>query len=203
MKSKANELLKNIYGYNNFRKGQEIIIDYTLSKHDVLGIMSTGSGKSICYQIPSLLYSGLTIVISPLISLMKDQVDSLKYLGVRASFLNSTLTKEEYLEIIESIKSKNTKLLYISPERLNSQNFINFIKSIKISMIAIDEAHCISQWGHDFRQSYLQIPNFLKKIEQRPQILALTATATSKVREDIIQKLELNNPKIYVDSFDR
>ncbi|MGL5970615.1 MAG: DNA helicase RecQ [Cetobacterium sp.] len=203
MKSKANELLKNIYGYNNFRKGQEIIIDYTLSKHDVLGIMSTGSGKSICYQIPSLLYSGLTIVISPLISLMKDQVDSLKYLGVRASFLNSTLTKEEYLEIIESINSKNTKLLYISPERLNSQNFINFIKNIKISMIAIDEAHCISQWGHDFRQSYLQIPNFLKKIEQRPQILALTATATSKVREDIIQKLELNNPKIYVDSFDR
>ncbi|MGL4989399.1 MAG: DNA helicase RecQ, partial [Cetobacterium sp.] len=184
-------------------KGQEIIIDYTLSKHDVLGIMSTGSGKSICYQIPSLLYSGLTIVISPLISLMKDQVDSLKYLGVRASFLNSTLTKEEYLEIIESIKSKNTKLLYISPERLNSQNFINFIKNIKISMIAIDEAHCISQWGHDFRQSYLQIPNFLKKIEQRPQILALTATATSKVRSDIIQKLELNNPKIYVDSFDR
>ncbi|MGL5918284.1 MAG: DNA helicase RecQ [Cetobacterium sp.] len=203
MKSKANELLKNIYGYNYFRKGQEVIIDYTLSKHDVLGIMSTGSGKSICYQIPSLLYSGLTIVISPLISLMKDQVDSLKYLGVRASFLNSTLTKEEYLEIIESIKSKNTKLLYISPERLNSQNFINFIKNIKISMIAIDEAHCISQWGHDFRQSYLQIPNFLKKIEQRPQILALTATATSKVRSDIIQKLELNNPKIYVDSFDR
>ncbi|MGL5902235.1 MAG: RecQ family ATP-dependent DNA helicase, partial [Cetobacterium sp.] len=119
------------------------------------------------------------------------------------SFLNSTLTKEEYLEIIESIKSKNTKLLYISPERLNSQNFINFIKNIKISMIAIDEAHCISQWGHDFRQSYLQIPNFLKKIKQRPQILALTATATSKVRDDIIQKLELNNPKIYVDSFDR
>ncbi|MGL4868579.1 MAG: RecQ family ATP-dependent DNA helicase, partial [Cetobacterium sp.] len=203
MKLKANELLKNIYGYNHFRKGQEIIIDYTLSRYDVLGIMSTGSGKSICYQIPSLLYSGLTIVISPLISLMKDQVDSLKYLGVRASFLNSTLTKEEYLEIIESIKSKNTKLLYISPERLNSQNFINFIKNIKISMIAIDEAHCISQWGHDFRQSYLQIPNFLKKIKQRPQILALTATATSKVRDDIIQKLELNNPKIYVDSFDR
>lgn len=203
MKTKAKELLKTIYGYSNFRKGQEIIINHTLSKRDTLGVMSTGGGKSICYQIPALLYPHLTIVISPLISLMKDQVDSLKYLGVRAGFLNSTLNKEEYLKLIQGIRNKSIKILYIAPERLISENFINFIKNIQISMVAVDEAHCISQWGHDFRKSYLEIPNFLEKINQRPQILALTATATGKVRQDIIEKLNLQNPKISVDGFDR
>lgn len=203
MKTKAKELLKTIYGYDNFRKGQEIIINNALSKKDSLGVMSTGGGKSICYQIPALLYPHLTIVISPLISLMKDQVDSLKYLGVRAGFLNSTLTKEEYVKLILGIRNKSIKLLYIAPERLMSDKFINFIKDFPISMIAVDEAHCISQWGHDFRKSYLEIPKFLDKINQRPQILALTATATSKVRKDIIERLALQAPKIYVDGFDR
>ncbi|MGL5089027.1 MAG: DNA helicase RecQ [Cetobacterium sp.] len=203
MKTKSKELLKTIYGYNHFRKGQDIIIDYIISKNDTLGVLPTGGGKSICYQIPALLYPNLTIVISPLISLMKDQVDSLKYVGVRAGFLNSTLNREEYLNIISRIKNRDMKLLYIAPERLNNENFINFIKDIPISILAIDEAHCISQWGHDFRKSYLDIPRFLNKIKQRPQILALTATATSKVREDIVQKLNLHKPKIYVDGFDR
>lgn len=165
--------------------------------------MSTGGGKSICYQIPALIYPHLTIVISPLISLMKDQVDSLKYLGVRAGFLNSTLSKEEYLKLVQGIRNKSIKILYIAPERLANEKFINFIKNIQLSMVAVDEAHCISQWGHDFRKSYLEIPDFLNKINQRPQILALTATATSKVRQDIIEKLNLQNPKVSVDGFDR
>lgn len=203
MKTKAKELLKTIYGYENFRKGQDIIINNILSKKDTLGVMSTGGGKSICYQIPALLYPHLTIVISPLISLMKDQVDSLKYLGVRAGFLNSTLSKEEYLKLIQGIRNKSIKILYIAPERLSNEKFINFIKNIQLSMVAVDEAHCISQWGHDFRKSYLEIPDFLNKINQRPQILALTATATSKVRQDIIERLNLQNPKVSVDGFDR
>ncbi|WP_281699531.1 DNA helicase RecQ [Cetobacterium somerae] len=203
MKTKAKELLKTIYGYENFRKGQEIIINNILSKKDTLGVMSTGGGKSICYQIPALIYPHLTIVISPLISLMKDQVDSLKYLGVRAGFLNSTLSKEEYLKLVQGIRNKSIKILYIAPERLANEKFINFIKNIQLSMVAVDEAHCISQWGHDFRKSYLEIPDFLNKINQRPQILALTATATSKVRQDIIEKLNLQNPKVSVDGFDR
>lgn len=203
MKTKAKELLKTIYGYENFRKGQDIIINNILSKKDTLGVMSTGGGKSICYQIPALIYPHLTIVISPLISLMKDQVDSLKYLGVKAGFLNSTLSKEEYLKLVQGIRNKSIKILYIAPERLANEKFINFIKNIQLSMIAVDEAHCISQWGHDFRKSYLEIPDFLNKINQRPQILALTATATSKVRQDIIEKLNLQNPKVSVDGFDR
>lgn len=203
MKTKAKELLKTIYGYENFRKGQNIIIDNILTGKDTLGIMSTGGGKSICYQIPALLYPHLTIVISPLISLMKDQVDSLKYLGIRAGFLNSTLSKDEYLNLVQGIKNKSIKILYIAPERLANEKFINFIKNVQLSMIAVDEAHCISQWGHDFRKSYLKIPDFLDKINQRPQILALTATATSKVRQDIIEKLKLQTPKISVDGFDR
>ena len=203
MKTKAKELLKTIYGYENFRKGQDIIINNILSKKDTLGVMSTGGGKSICYQIPALIYPHLTIVISPLISLMKDQVDSLKYLGVRAGFLNSTLSKEEYLKLVQGVRNKSIKILYIAPERLANEKFINFIKNIQLSMIAVDEAHCISQWGHDFRKSYLEIPDFLNKINQRPQILALTATATSKVRQDIIEKLNLQNPKVSVDGFDR
>ena len=203
MKTKAKELLKTIYGYENFRKGQDIIINNILTKKDTLGVMSTGGGKSICYQIPALIYPHLTIVISPLISLMKDQVDSLKYLGVRAGFLNSTLSKEEYLKLVQGIRNKSIKILYIAPERLANEKFINFIKNIQLSMVAVDEAHCISQWGHDFRKSYLEIPDFLNKINQRPQILALTATATSKVRQDIIEKLNLQNPKVSVDGFDR
>ncbi len=200
---KAKALLKNIYGYDNFRKGQSQIISAIVDKKDTLGVLPTGGGKSICYQIPALLFPHLTIIISPLISLMKDQVDSLKYVGVHAAFLNSTLSRDEYLEIIYKIKRNQIKLLYISPERLMNDNFISFIKNIDISMIAVDEAHCISQWGHDFRKSYLKIPDFLEKINKRPPILALTATATKKVREDIIDKLKLHSPKIFINGFDR
>lgn len=203
MLKKARYFLKNIYGYNNFRKGQENIISSIVRNVDTLGILTTGGGKSICYQIPALIEENLTIVVSPLISLMKDQVDSLKYLGIHAGFLNSSLDKSEYMKLLTGIRNKKIKILYVAPERLVNDKFVEFIKDFKISLLAVDEAHCISQWGHDFRQSYLEIPNFLKKIGQRPKILALTATATQKVREDIIDKLNLSNPNIFIDSFNR
>ncbi len=178
MKIEARRLLKEIYGYDDFREGQKVIISSVLSRRDTLGVMSTGGGKSICYQIPALLFRGITLVISPLISLMKDQVDSLKLLGIKSVYINSTLSKEEYIEAIHKIKSGSVKIIYIAPERFENEKFSSFIGKLDISMVAVDEAHCISQWGHDFRKSYLEIPNFLKKIGKRPQILALTATAT-------------------------
>lgn len=203
MKEKAKKLLKEIYGYENFRKGQGIIIDSVLTGRDTLGVLSTGGGKSICYQIPALIFKGITIVISPLISLMKDQVDSLKVLGIKSVYINSALSKEEYAEGIRRIKKGEAKIVYVAPERLANDKFVDFIKQFKISMIAVDEAHCISQWGHDFRKSYLEIPNFMRKIGQRTQILALTATATKEVRNDIEDKLTLHNPFVYVHGFDR
>lgn len=199
----ARKLLKEIYGYENFRRGQEIIVDSVLSKRDTLGVMSTGGGKSICYQVPALLFKGITIVISPLISLMKDQVDSLRLLGVKSVYINSTLSKEDYLASIRKIQRGEAKIVYVAPERLANDKFVEFIKKFKISLIAVDEAHCISQWGHDFRKSYLEIPNFMQKIGQRVQILALTATATKDVRRDIEEKLILKDPFVYVHGFDR
>lgn len=203
MKIEARRLLKEIYGYDDFRDGQKMIISSVLSKRDTLGVMSTGGGKSICYQIPALLFKGVTLVISPLISLMKDQVDSLKLLGIKSVYINSTLSKEEYVEAVRKIKSGSVKIIYVAPERLENEKFSSFIGKLNIAMIAVDEAHCISQWGHDFRKSYLEIPNFLKKIGKRPQILALTATATPQVREDIEKKLEMRDAFSYVAGFDR
>lgn len=203
MKTEAKRLLKEIYGYDDFREGQKVIISSVLSRRDTLGVMSTGGGKSICYQIPALLFRGITLVISPLISLMKDQVDSLKLLGIKSVYINSTLSKEEYIEAIHKIKSGSVKIIYIAPERFENEKFSAFIGKLDISMVAVDEAHCISQWGHDFRKSYLEIPNFLKKIGKRPQILALTATATPQVREDIEDKLQMKEPFSYVAGFDR
>jgi ATP-dependent DNA helicase RecQ len=203
MRTEAKRLLKEVYGYSSFRKGQAYIIDDVLSGRDTLGVMSTGGGKSICYQIPAMIYPGVTLVISPLISLMKDQVDALKLLGINGVYLNSTLSREEFADVYREIKKGKIKLIYIAPERLQNNKFVEFMKSIKISLIAVDEAHCISQWGHDFRRSYLEIPKFIEKLGMRPQLLALTATATQKVREDIEKLLEMKNPKTYVDGFDR
>ena len=205
MKSEALKILKEYYGYDNFREGQEKIIDAILEKKNVLGIMTTGAGKSVCYQIPALIFEGLSIIISPLISLMKDQVDSLRLIGIEASYLNSTLTSDEYNKILFKIKRGKIKLLYISPERLENKFFLNFIKTIKVSMVVVDEAHCVSQWGENFRRSYLKIADFVKYIagEGQIQTLAFTATATPKIKVDIIEKLNIVNPFIYVDYFNR
>ena len=163
MKKEAKRLLKEIYGYEDFREGQKVIVSSVLQRKDTLGVMSTGGGKSICYQIPALLFKGITIVISPLISLMKDQVDTLKLLGIKSVYINSTLSREEYSEAMQKIRNGSAKIIYIAPERLANEKFVSFIKKLDIAMIAVDEAHCISQWGHDFRKSYLEIPNFVKK----------------------------------------
>lgn len=203
MKREALKLLKQIYGYDSFRKGQNHIISSVLNRRDTLGVMSTGGGKSICYQIPALIFPGITLVISPLISLMKDQVDALKILGVNSLYINSTLTREEYISALRKIKSRKVKIVYLAPERIVNEKFINFMKDVDISLIAVDEAHCISQWGHDFRKSYLEIPKFIKAMGKNIQILALTATATPRVRQDIEKLLNMNRCSHYVDGFDR
>lgn len=200
---KINESLKKYFGYDSFRKGQKEIIEKILDKEDVLGVLPTGGGKSICYQLPALLMDGMCIVISPLISLMKDQVDSLHEDGIRASFINSSMKKEEYTEVLRNIKKGNVKILYISPERLENNFFIDFVKDLDISFIAVDEAHCISQWGHDFRPSYKLIPDFYKNLKKKIPLAAFTATATLEVRYDIIENLRLNDPFVKVTGFDR
>lgn len=197
------EILEKYFGYKEFRKGQQQIIDNIIGGNDVLAVMPTGAGKSVCYQIPSLLFDGLSIVISPLISLMKDQIDSLNSVGIKAKFINSTLDKNEYNEILYGIKNNEYKIIYIAPERLDSNDFLNTIQNISISHIAIDEAHCVSQWGHDFRVSYRNIGKFIKSLSKRPIITAFTATASKEVREDIVRLLELISPKVFVSSFDR
>lgn len=203
MLNKAKSILKDIYGYSNFRFGQEKIVKGILGKRDTLGILPTGGGKSICYQIPALIFGGVTIVVSPLISLMKDQVDTLNQLGISSAYVNSSLSKEEYASTMRKLRQNKIKLLYLAPERLINDKFVNFLRSLNISFVAIDEAHCISQWGHDFRKSYLEIPRFINSLNNNVPVAALTATATPKVRKDIIEKLELENPMVYVDGFDR
>ena len=196
------EKLKKYFGYDSFRQGQRELIENILEGRNVLGVLPTGGGKSICYQLPALMTDGLSLVISPLISLMKDQVDSLRENGINAGFINSSLDSEEYRKILSDVKTGQIKILYISPERLENEFFRNFIKDIDISFVAVDEAHCISQWGHDFRPSYKLIPD-LYQILGDVQILAFTATATKEVREDIINNLKLSNPFIKVTGFDR
>lgn len=199
----AKQLLKNHFGYDDFRKGQEEIITHILNKEDCLAIMPTGAGKSICYQIPALTFEETTIVISPLISLMKDQVDSLVQNGISATFINSSLTTNEYYQTIENAKLGMYKIIYVAPERLNSDNFIDLLNKINISMFAIDEAHCVSQWGHDFRPSYTEIANIILNLKERPVVTAFTATATELVKNDIINLLKLSNPFTITTGFDR
>lgn len=203
MINQARNVLEKYYGYKTFRRGQEAIIDEIIGGKDVLAIMPTGGGKSICYQIPALMLDGITIVISPLISLMKDQVDTLKEMGIKGALINSTLSAIEENEVINGLEKGEIKILYIAPERLESYEFINTISRCNISQIAVDEAHCISQWGHDFRMSYRRVSHFISLLQNRPIITAFTATASEEVREDIINLLKLNNPKVFVTGFDR
>ena len=196
------ENLKKYFGYESFRSGQEEIISNIIDKKDILGVLPTGGGKSICYQLPALLMDGLTLVISPLISLMKDQVDSLVENGISASFINSSQSFEEYKKTLDHVKAGKVKILYISPERLENAYFIDFLKDLKVSLIAVDEAHCISQWGHDFRPSYKLIPEIYQFLPDIPKA-AFTATATKEVREDIINNLDLEKPFVKVTGFDR
>jgi len=204
-------VLTEKFGYHTFRPGQEETIDAILSGKDVLAVMPTGAGKSLCYQIPALLLDGMTIVISPLISLMKDQVASLHEAGCEAAYLNSSLSNEEYADTMKKILAGKIKLLYIAPERLQKTEMSNLIqvqyesnKKVQTSpLIVIDEAHCVSQWGHDFRTSYLQIANFINSIKERPVVAAFTATATVKVRDDIRRLLALRDPFLINTGFDR
>ena len=203
MINRAREVLKEYYGYDSFRERQEEIITSILEGKDVVTIMPTGGGKSICYQVPALILDGLTIVISPLISLMKDQVDNIKNMGIKSAYINSTLSENEIKSILNDVIKNEVKILYVAPERLESTEFLNLITRVKISQIAVDEAHCISQWGHDFRSSYRRISKFIDLLVYRPIITAFTATATEEVRRDIINLLRLNEPKIFITGFDR
>jgi len=202
MNTPENVLLQT-FGYTSFRQGQKELIDAILSGRDVCGIMPTGAGKSLCYQVPALLLPGVTLVISPLISLMRDQVLSLVAAGVSAAFLNSSLTEQQYATALSRARAGLYKIIYIAPERLGTASMDSLIRELEISMVAVDEAHCISKWGQDFRPSYLEIPAFINKLPRRPVVTAFTATATSHVREDIRRALELTTPLIKVTGFDR
>lgn len=197
------EALKTIYGYDSFRDGQEEVIDALLSNQDVLGIMPTGFGKSLSFQIPALLKEGLTIVISPLISLMKDQVMSLKENNIATAFLNSSMSFDELKDVTKNIKNERYKIIYVAPERIQNTYFLDTIKTKNVEMVVIDEAHCISQWGPDFRPSYLKIAQFIENFQRRPVVAAFTATATKSVESDILSILGLQNHLTIKKGFDR
>jgi len=195
-------ILKKYFGHEEFRPMQSEIINKVLEGKDALVVMPTGGGKSLCYQIPAMKLPGLTLVVSPLISLMKDQVDQLKAKGIPAEFINSSLTGAESLKIELGLINNNIKLLYVAPERLNSESFMRLMLTSQVSLIAVDEAHCISEWGHDFRPSYRGLKQLKEKFPSTP-IISLTATATQKVQKDIINELSLKNPEVFISSFDR
>lgn len=196
-------VLKEYFGHDSFREGQGRITDSLLGGRDVLGIMPTGAGKSICYQVPALMFDGITIVVSPLISLMKDQVSALVQSGVAAAYINSSLTHAQYLKVLQNIKSGKYKIIYVAPERLCAPAFLGICRNLNISMVAVDEAHCVSQWGQDFRPSYLKIPDFIDALNSRPVVGAFTATATGAVRDDIKTLLRLVSPLVVTTGFDR
>lgn len=197
------DILKKYFGYSVFREGQESLIDSILEGQDVLGIMPTGAGKSICYQVPALLLSGITLVISPLISLMKDQVQSLNQAGIHAAYINSSLSEAQISKALRLAAAGQYKIIYVAPERLETYEFLRFARQSEISMLTVDEAHCISQWGQDFRPSYLKIVQFVRQLGKRPVISAFTATATENVKEDIVRVLGLHSPQVLVTGFDR
>jgi ATP-dependent DNA helicase RecQ len=197
-----NSILKTYFGYDEFRKGQEEIIRSIVNCNDTLVVMPTGGGKSLCYQLPSLVMPGTAIVISPLIALMKDQVDALEIANIPATLINSSLDYQEVTERILHAREGKYKLIYVAPERLESKQFISLLTELNISFIAVDEAHCISEWGHDFRPSYLNINKIFDNIDRTP-VIALTATATPDVQEDIIKSLGFKNPNRFVRGFDR
>lgn len=196
-------VLKEYFGHDSFREGQNRITDSLLGGRDVLGIMPTGAGKSICYQVPALMFDGITIVISPLISLMKDQVSALVQSGVAAAYINSSLTHAQYLKVLQNTESGKYKIIYVAPERLCAPAFLGICRNLNISMVAVDEAHCVSQWGQDFRPSYLKIPDFIDALNSRPVVGAFTATATGAVRDDIKTLLRLVSPLVVTTGFDR
>lgn len=197
------QVLKETFGYTTFRQGQERLVDSTLSGRDVLGIMPTGAGKSICFQVPALLFPGITIVVSPLISLMKDQVSALNAAGIHAAYINSSLTEGQFRKAMEFARLGRYKIIYAAPERLMTESFLALAQEVPISMVAVDEAHCISQWGQDFRPSYLKIVDFIQQLPMRPVLAAYTATATKAVKEDILCILGLKNPDVLVTGYDR
>ena len=196
-------VLKQYFGHSSFRDGQEMVVDAILQSRDVLCVMPTGAGKSICYQVPALIFDGVTLVVSPLISLMKDQVNSLTHNGVRAAYLNSSLTSSQYTKVISNIKNGLYKIVYVAPERLAVSDFLDACKSLRVDLIAVDEAHCISHWGQDFRPSYLKIAEFVNSLGYRPIIAAFTATATAEVKDDIEYSLNLKTPFVMTTGFDR
>lgn len=202
-KVNALETLKTYFGYDTFREGQEKIVEAILANRDVLAIMPTGAGKSICYQIPALMLPGITLVISPLISLMQDQVKALNDAGIHAAFINSSLTENQISKALYLAASGRYKIIYVAPERLENYEFLEFARNVEISMVTVDEAHCISQWGQDFRPSYLKIVEFIKNLPKRPIVSAFTATATEEVKNDILCTLSLADPEVVITGFDR
>lgn len=203
MLNKARQILQKFYGYEDFRPGQKKVVESLLNRNETVAIMPTGAGKSICFQIPALLFEGVTLVISPLISLMKDQVDSLRQLGIAAVYINSSVSKAQLYKDLQDISAGFYKIIYIAPERLTSEYLPDSFKNLNISMVAVDEAHCLSQWGHDFRPSYRNILNFTNSLRIKPIISAFTATATPEVKTDIINLLGLKQPNVFVTGFDR
>ena len=197
------DVLQKYFGHDRFRPGQETLVNAILTGHDVLGVMPTGAGKSVCYQVPAMLLPGLTLVISPLISLMQDQVAALRQSGIEAACIHSGMEEQEYWNIVQGARLGQYKLLYVAPERLETDGFLSLVSGIRVSLVAVDEAHCVSQWGQDFRPSYLRIASFLGKLSPRPPVGAFTATATGQVKQDIARLLELRDPVSITTGFDR
>lgn len=202
-KIQKRQLLKQYFGYDEFREGQEALIDSILSGRDTFGIMPTGAGKSLCFQIPALIFDGITLVISPLISLMKDQVGALNQAGIHAAYLNSSLSTGQYFKALQYVREGRYPIVYVAPERLLTDSFLDVARQVKIAMVAVDEAHCVSQWGQDFRPSYLKITEFIERLPYRPVVSAFTASATKEVKEDIIDILMLQEPTVVSTGFDR